>query len=202
MESSLVALLTRQIVTFVRDNLAERLSSDIDAGHQDGKETLEIVTESLDKLLAEMPKTAPVVTPVYSAPQTVVGTTPVTNGVVQTAPKTTSTTRSTASDVLKDDQGNPIKCEAVVKKTSAPCKNNAKHRIGGQCVCGLHAKSANSAQPDANKAPKTGGVKAPPKGTSSFGAAVGMPTNTSNSFGSFSIDNTEDISVADEDENL
>lgn len=199
MDSSFVALLTKQIVTAIRDTFAERFASEIDAGHQDGKETLEIVQESLEKLLEELPKTVSVAPVTYAPPQNVVNTTPVNNIVQQTAPKTSSS-RSTPSDVLKDEQGNPIKCEAVVKKTSTPCKNNAKHRIGGQCVCGLHAKSANNAQPDANKAPK-GGNKAPPKGTSTFGAAVGMTSGTSNSFGSFSIDsNTEDISIGDDQE--
>jgi len=192
MDSGLVALLTKQIIIFIKDNLADRLSSDIDAGHQDGKETLEIVTESLEKLLAEIPKTAPVIVPVQQ-------TTPNVNAVYHPPPKTAST-RSVANDVLKDDQGQPIKCEAVVKKTSAPCKNNAKHRVGGQCLCGLHSKSANNAQPDASKAPKAGAVKQPPKGTSSFNSAVGIPAHSSNIFNSFNIDEGNDINVTDDDE--
>lgn len=196
MDSSLVTLLVKQIVTFVSDNLSDRLHTAVQTALDDGAYDEDTIKNELNKLLEELPKTAPVA---YAQPQNVVNSTPVNNVVQQTAPKTTSSSRSTPSDVLKDEQGNPIKCEAVVKKTSAPCKNNAKHRVGGQCVCGLHAKSANNAQPDANKAPKTG-TKTPPNGTSTFRAAVGMTAGTSNSFGNFSIDNTEDISISDDQE--
>lgn len=124
---------------------------------------------------------------------------PVANGVVGGTPKTPSGSRSVASDVLRDDQGNVIRCEAVVKKTSAPCKNNAKFRIGNQCVCGLHAKSVNNAQPDPNKKPGTAN-KVPPKGQSSFGNVVGVPgSSTSNNFSNF-MPATDDVPDIADDE--
>lgn len=176
MNTSFINTIVRDIAVAIRDRYAERLADEIDAGHQNGKETLEILQESFDRLLAEIQ--------------------PVTPTVVQTQSPSTpgkSTPSRVSADVLKDERGNPIKCQAIIKKTSLPCSNGAKHNVSGQHLCGVHVKSATNAQPDPNK--KAGKASAPTKGTSSFSSIVGA-SSTSDNFRDIKID--DDISDIDD----
>lgn len=184
MNSSFVAALTKQITTAIRDTFAQRLADEIDAGHQEGKDTLEILQQSLSKLLLELPSTVTTPPPV---------SVPVVQNVQNTvAPSTQKATNSRSNaDVLVDAQGQPLNCEMQVKKTGQSCKNKAKHRIGGQALCGVHAKSANNAQADPNK--KAGKTNTPAKGTSTFGATIGLSNTTSNDFASFNVEDSIDI---------
>lgn len=206
MDQSLITLITKQILETVRDKLSARLAEDIEAGHQNDKGTLEIITSSLDKYLSELPKMEPpkhTYTPVSSVPNHNTPAPQTSNGTVAPASNAHPATirpasRTVASDVCKDEKGNVIKCEAVVKKTAIPCKNNAKFHIGNQYLCGLHVKSVNGAQPDASKKLTAGTSKAPARNTSSFGTAVGI-TSTSN-YNNFAIDVTDDIPQVADDE--
>lgn len=115
MNSTFVTDLVRDITTTISKSYVERLASEIDDGHQDGRLTIDILNESFANLLKELPVT-PVVKPV--------------------------TTKSTVSstDALKDANGAPIPCSASTK-AGAPCRNKAKIRVGDAYLCGLHAKS-------------------------------------------------------------
>lgn len=189
MDSSLVATLTNQIVTFVSTHIADRLHTVVQEAIDNGQYSSDTIKNELSKMLAELPR----------------HTTSTTNTSNQSTSNTSvgkgSSSSKTSADVLKDDAGNPIRCQAVVKKTGAACKNNAKFKVGDQCVCGLHAKSAGGAQPDATK--KAGGNKTNTKATSTFSAVVGGgSTAGSNPFGSFQLDDSgiDDESFNEDDE--
>lgn len=169
MNSTFVTDLVRDITTTIAKSYAERLASEIDDGHQDGRLTIDILNESFANLLKELPVT-PVVKPI----------TP----VVTTAVATKSAVAS--ADALKDANGAPIPCSASTK-AGAPCRNKAKIRVGDAYLCGLHAKST---LPNASGKPT---VSAPPKGASQFSSIVGVQ---SNDFSCISIDadNVPDLS--------
>lgn len=182
MNTDIVALLTKQILTFVRNNVADRLYLVIQDAQEDGTFDVDTITNELDKILSEIPKTS---TPV-----------PVSNGITSTpvarppAKPRTPGSKAISADVKRDANGDPIVCECTVKKTGLPCAQYAKQQIGDKYACGMHARSLLSAQPDPNKAIKTTKTTSPKSG-STFHDIIGTQQTTT--FSKFNIEDVEDI---------
>lgn len=184
MDRNLVAILSKQIVSFVRDNLASRLATSIDE-NTDGRSTEEVIVDSLTSLLAE----------IEISPAAASSSIP----VVGSTPKTASKPSSKKTDALKSSTGEILRCDMTIKKTGEPCTFPAKQTIGGKNYCGVHAKSANNAQPDPNKKPsasKSGGNK----GTTTFGSVVGgIGSSSSSSFSGANITIGADLHIGDDE---
>jgi hypothetical protein len=109
-----------------------------------------------------------VVTELQSEFKPTVSTTPASSVKVESKGTGVAKPKSTAKDVLKDSNNNPIICEGVKKTDNSRCTFGAKFTHEGKHYCGTHHKVAQGTKADNKKKPSfSGGAKAGEKSNSS-----------------------------------
>lgn len=150
MDQKLVDKVTKQIIDFITADVANDLAK-IVSQHVEDEDIASTVNDaiklSLDSVSSSIPKTAS---------------------------KTPS--KSSSRSILKDDNGNDIRCGATTIKTGAPCKNKARYHTNGLYRCGMHNTSGTGSNPDTNKRPA-------PKAGSSFEDAISGSHSIDHDFG-------------------
>lgn len=156
MNQNLVAIVSQQIISFVKEQCQNRIVSEVEKAKKEGKNVSDAVAYALSSLEDEIAKAKPPQTQVQSS-----------NNSTQSSNNSTQSSSNAAapkkSSVKKNKimvDGVVVKCCAKQQKSGEPCKHDATtEHTDGKYYCGIHIRSAVKAQPDKSSAPKKSAPK-------------------------------------------
>lgn len=157
MNQNLVAIVSQQIISFIKEQCQNRITQEVEKAKKEGKNLADAVAYALSSLEDEIAKAKPPQTHVQSS-----------NNSTQSSTNSTQSSNNAAAPPKKSSakknkimiDGVVVKCCAKQQKSGEPCKHDATtEHTDGKYYCGIHIRSAVKAQPDKSSQPKKSAPK-------------------------------------------